>query len=270
MFKNVIMICFLVAFAIVGVRLITIRSGSRANASGRPQNANVQPFTAVRSRANFLPGKSVPNRTEFRTLAARSDGSTAELFHRLDPLGSGTALYIKKIVDVPNRQRVVVNPFGESVTTYPLAPETVAQVAVRPVAACDGEPAGDVLGYAVTLKKETVGQGELGEPLDEIVIQSWLAPKLNCLVLRSEAQFMKGGVEIQRTIDTTVSVTEGEPESWLFDIPQQYTERAPSSAMAEGHRRYPNAKGLDCGSCSQTFRDEAYFHAQTHHRQHQP
>jgi hypothetical protein len=64
-----------------------------------------------------------------------------------------------------------------------------------------------------------------------------------------------------------VTVKEGEPEAWIFDVPATYIERPPSAAMAEAARRFPGVKGIACQSCDQSKKDEAYYHAQKHNSQ---
>jgi hypothetical protein len=229
--------------------------------------ASVRPFTALVYQTTSVPGNSIPTHTQFNTFAVRSDGSTAALFYRADPAQNGNTVYFKKILDVPGKKKVVLNPFSQSSTTYPLLPKAVEGKAVKPMVACEGVPDNPILGYAVMRTEEKLGPDQIGPGMDEMRIQSWLASSLNCIPIRREFIVFKGGKELQHTIESYAEVIEGEPDPKLFEVPTGYVERAPSEAMKEASRRYPNAKWLDCGSCDQTPKDEAYFHALQQHRQ---
>jgi hypothetical protein len=225
-------------------------------------------FTALQFQATYLGSGAIPVRTETKTFAVRGDGSTAELLHRNDPAGSKKTFYIKKIMHVADKRLVVVEPFGESTTTYPLLDNAIDVFSAKPATdKCDGEPTGELLGHAVWRAESKIGSENTGPVLDEIRTTDWLAPQLGCFPLKREVRFFKNGVEVQHILETSVSLTEGEPESWMFEIPATNLERPPHAAMLEASRRFPNYKALNCGTCDQTPKDEVYFHAQTEHRQ---
>ncbi len=219
-------------------------------------------FTATRFEATFLANQTLPIDTETTIFAVRDDGSTAELHQRNDPTGGQKVFYIKKILDVTGKREVVVDPFSESTVTYPLANKTVAYHAAKPISDCGGTAAGELLGYPVR-RVETTIKSE-GPGFDEDRTQLWVSPRLNCFALRREDALIKGGEVIQRSTESTLTVSEGKPETSFFEIPTTYVERSPSVAMGVADRRYPG-KGF-CAKCSQAKKDEAYFLAWKYHQ----
>jgi hypothetical protein len=173
---------------------------------------------------------------------------------------------MKKITDVPGKRRVAVDPWSESVTSYPQREEGIRFHAAKVVSDCGGKAAGELLGYPVTLVESVFSSQEVGLEGPEVRQLAWHANQLNCFPLRKEIRLFDGGKEIARTVETVVSVTEGQPDPSHFQIPAGYVERSPSEAMAEAARRYPKIMEIQCGPCQNTRLDEAYFH---HQREHQ-
>ncbi len=262
-----VVVVVLVVSSVAAAMWLRVRAGATASASQPPQTSSeTRPFIAIRSDVNLIPGQPSPMSTEIRTIAVRTDGSNVELLHRRDPSGSGKTVYIRSILDVPGRQRIVVDPISESLITYPLADAVTSAYRVHPVSKCAGVPAGQILGYDVNVEETSLGPEQAGPAVDEMQIRAWRAARLNCLPLRREMTIFKGGQESQRIVESVVTVTEGEPDPSLFEIPQGYVERQPSEAMAESARRYPNDKDWQCPNCSksQANKDQAYFHAWKH------
>lgn len=262
--KTLLVTCILVICTLILIGLLVRFGGtpwrnqafvSQSVKAQRPAHA----FTATRSVAVFQGSNLLPVATRIETVAVRGDGSRAEFRHVPNPSGSGRTLYFNKITDVPGRRLVVVEPLGESVTTYPLNPKAVEFHATKPFDQCEGEPAGKIVGYDVMLAQTT---RPLPPARGEIKIQAWLAPALDCFPLRRETSLFWVGRDTQLTVESVVALIEGEPEGSLFEIPAAYVERSPSEAMAEAKRKYPNLKDLG-GQPSQPRLDEAYFH----HRQ---
>lgn len=266
MMKRLLQICFVVLLALAFAFSWNKVSRARAAARQAQTPAQIFPFTALVVNASFEPGSSIATQTEVRTFAVRSDGSTVELFHRPDPSGTGRTLYIRKIIDVQGKRKVVVDPFSESTTTYPLQDKAVAFHAAKPISACGGLQDGAQLGYPVARIEETLGPEDTGPMIDKIAVRAWLPLKLNCIPIRRESVFFKGGKELQHNLDSFVSVSEGEPDPSLFEVPTNYVERAPSAAMAEAFRRFPNDRSFDCGTCDQSQKDAAYSHARQFHK----
>jgi hypothetical protein len=216
-------------------------------------------FTATQIEAIYEAGDPVVTLTRTTTLAVRSDGSFAELFPFRDPSGAVKPLFRRAITDVSARRYLFVEPFSESVSTFPQSPWATAEFAKKYRGTCNGPKAGEVLGYDVLVVESTVQPTEA----EKVVTRSWLAPQLYCLPLREELQFFFDGRFSQRTVKSVVSLTEGEPPAWIFEVPANYRERSPSAAMAEAARRYPNEECCkNAGTDDYSAQDDAYFFAQ--------
>ena len=206
-----------------------------------PTGPQVKALTATRTEAIFAADAPLPSLVQTRTIAVRSDGSIAVLLHLEDPAGSGRVVYRKKVTDVTAERHVVVEPLGESRVTYPLTAAAAVARAVKPSSSCGGDaaPTGKVLGYDAVVAEKT-------QPLrgsEEVKTKTWMAPGLDCFPLREEIYFFTEGKMTQRTVESVVNVVPGEPEAWIFQIPESYVERTPSEAMAEAARRHPERPG---------------------------
>jgi hypothetical protein len=263
--KRLIAVCLVGTASGFGIWL-TIRTG-RTTAATKQVPAQTFPFTATRSDITLIPGQATPVRSQMRTIAVRSDGSNVELFHRNDPTGSGKTVYIKRVLDVQGKQSVVVDPISESIMTFPLVDMAVRVQSINGASQCRGNPAGQILNYDVAVDEEPyAGTPQLGAADEELRVRSWRSPRLDCYPLRREMTLSRAGSEVQRTIETVVAVTEGDPDGALFEIPKTYVERPPSQAMAESARRYRNSPEWRCPNCaqSQANKDKAYFHHWKH------
>lgn len=247
---------------LAGVGALLLATFAIVAAQTWPQESRVTPFTASYSEMIFKSGDPVPSLISFKTVAVRQDGSYAVLWHLEDPSDKARTVYRKKIVDVTAKKRVVVEPFGESVTTYPLSPKAADSLAIKPSLQCGANtsPAGKLLGFEVVLTEETEALPGIGE----MKIKSWMAPGLGCFPMRQEVCVYSQGSETQKTVKSVTNLVLAEPEAWVFDVPSTYVERTPSQAMAEAARRYPNL--ASCRSCpaGSSVLDEAYF---SHRRQ---
>lgn len=236
---------------------------SRAQTTSAP--SHFTPFTATYTVTEYgAAGLLSPRRMDNGAFAARSDGSTVRLLYRRSST-SAKPVVMRIVTDLSAGKRINIDPFSESTTTYPLSARQVASMAVPPTP-CVGEPAGQILGYEVRSGVETIsGHDKLGPALDETEETSWLAPALNCLALRTEASQFVAGEVVGRRVESYTDVKLGEPDPGLFAIPENYVERPPSQAMAEGARRNPGDPALQCSSgCAATHSrfDEVYRRAQ--------
>lgn len=235
---------------------------SASSTSGLPHR--MTPLTATYTITRFSAGDALPINTETRGFAVAGNGSSVELFYRPDPAFPVKFVAIRVVTDISAKQRIHIVPFGQSKSTYPLTDEQANREVRQPATECSGQSAGTLLGYEVLRVSEvTVGTDKLGESFDKIETIQWRAPALNCLSLRTETTFYKGGNVRQREIQSYVTLREGEPDSSLFEIPKDYTERLPSETMALSERLYPNDKAFRCGACDLTRIDEPYLKAQT-------
>lgn len=252
--KNTVALAIgLALFAAIGYQIRRARVGV-AMAAQTPTKRVL--FTADRDRLTFVPGHSLPEREESQVFAVRADGSFVELYKRRDPQGGQKVYYISKITDITAKKQSVLIPFGESVLTYPMRSET-ASTYTQP-SQCNGEPAGEMLGYSVVKSVSENGPELTGPNLDKLVITEWNSTRLNCFAMRREAVFYKNGTEIQKTVDMTVNVIEGEPDASLFTVPVSYVERRPSAAMAEARRLFPT---FGCSKCNPLPKDLVYDQA---------
>jgi hypothetical protein len=206
-------------------------------------------FTATQIEAFYEGEDPIVVLTRTSTVAIRSDGSYAQMSHFTDPSGSVRTWVRRGITDIAAREFVSVDPFSESVSTYPMTPPDAAQESKRFNGTCDGEPGGKMLGFEVLVNHSTVAEPK--QIIDRVVRSYWLAPELRCFPLRSEIFLYSKGMLTQRTIKTVTSVKVGEPPSWVFERPPNYVERAPSEANREAERRYPNhdcCKNISAGA----------------------
>ena len=164
---------------------------------------------------------------------------------------TGMDVYVRRVTDVSNKKVVVVEPLTESLVTYPLGNPAERQT-IKPTTSCPGDPAGEMLGYPVVLQHENK------EPM-ETDLRTWRSPALDCAPLREEIRTTENGVQ-RLKVSTVTNIVQGQPESWLFEIPANYTERRPTDMMAEQARRYPQRFGTPDPSTNHL--DMAYDAAQ--------
>jgi len=244
--KHAVAAVVLVSFGgVFGFRWWQVRSTTPADS-----------FTATQVEAIYEGEDPIVALTRTTTVAVRGDGSYAALGHFTDPSGGVKTWVTRGITDLTAREFVSIDPFSESVSTYPMSPQQAAHESRMVQSTCSGESAGTVLGFDVLLKEATVN--EPGQRVDRIVTTSWLAPKLHCFPLRSESVFYAKGLVTQRTIKTVLSVRVGEPPGWVFERPSNYVERAPSEARREAERRYPNHECCKHASAGTDDDEEVY------------
>ncbi len=252
-------LCF---YSICGNEFCGLLPPSVTSRLGSDEN-QVRPFSAVRSVAVFKGSGALASTVSTRTVAVRSDGSRVELLAFEDPSGAGKGadLYRKKIIDARGKRWVVVEPLGESVTTYPLPTHAVDFLTSKVPSVCNENPvpAGQMLGFRAVYA-ESMNDVLAGNEKTHVTIRSWLAPDLNCFALRRELLIVAGGKQVGKTVESIIGLTEGEPAEWFFEVPISYIERSPSQAIAEKekklHREAPGSQ-----SCATTILslDKIYF-----------
>ncbi len=192
-----------------------------------------------------------------KTIAVRGDGSFAYLYHHRAPFPNVWTLARRDVTDVSEKMFFQVDPFSESVSSYRLSKSVAAYSAKTYRGTCEGQSAGEILGYEVVLTERTVPQNN--PLLERIVTRRWLAPRLFCFPLRTEMLVFADGKMTQRTIKSVTYLVEGEPASWIFSFPTNYTERSPSAAALEAQRRFPNDECCKHGAEGLEMQDEAYY-----------
>lgn len=170
--------------------------------------------------------------------ARRADGSRADMW--LDGRQ-------RIVLGIHQKQRVSIDPLTESITTYPLSDRSVTSF-THVVPGCTEDANAEhtsLLGYDVVKSVDTKGVYR---------VENWLAPKLDCLALKSTVLLEVNGSMLPFTVVEAHSIAVGDPDQTLFEIPKSFVERAPSQVLAEHDRRYPGGpKGCDFTKFDQAY-----------------
>lgn len=217
------------------------------------QSTSWVPYTAVTVSQTYSHGSATPTATANHIHAVRSDGSWVDVALR----EVGGQLYrVSVIQDLALRRRVTVDPMTESTTTYPLSAAWASRLAT-PETSCTSDanaPHKSILGYdAVEVKRTRPGPGAL-----TTVVDDWDAAALNCFPLERNATVSSAGsISFHRTV-TAISVAAGPPDSALFQVPANYTERSPSQVFAAFAKRFPAAVNSLPPSSAKGMLDDVY------------
>lgn len=241
----------------------TAAVGAVAFFIGRTQPTNAQatrwdPFTAVTVSQTYSHDSAMPTAAANHIHAVRADGSRVEVALR----EVGGKLYrVSVIQDLALRRRVTVDPMTESTTTYPLSAAWASRLAT-PETSCSSDanaPHKTMLGYdVVEVKRTRPGPG--GQTM---VVNGWDATALNCFPLeRTTTVRSAGGISFRRTV-TAISVAAGPPDSALFQVPANYTERSPSQVFAAFAKRFPGEVTSVPPSSATAVLDGVYDNHQT-------
>lgn len=226
---------------------IAIYFMSQARGQGSPR---VRPATITYQRVFFRSSVDQPPRfTLTEILGVRSDGSTSRV--RLIPPANGAPQrYNLKIADISASRLTIVDAITRSKTTYPAA-NVVAQYTVKPANSCAGNQGDRILGYATMMEDENRSVEAPVTAAATSRIRVWRAPDLNCLPLREEHWWIdSSNKETLSMVVTATIVMPGEPATWMFDIPADYTERSPGevfrqNSITRGTPQQPSPTGLD-------------------------
>lgn len=243
--------------AVVFIAVGGVLFARRQEETARP----VDSFTATQIEAFYEGEDPIVAITRTSTVALRSDGSYTQMSHFTDPSGGVRSWARRGVTDLASGEFVSIDPFSESVSTYPMSQQTAARESKAFRDTCNGESAGTVLGFDVIRKESIVTRP--GDIVDRVVVLSWVAPKLHCFSLRSETLLYAQGKLTQRTIKAVTNIKIGDPPSWVFERPQGYVERAPSEARREAERRFPNHDCCKNGSLGAEVEDKIYDEART-------
>ncbi|MBX9604005.1 MAG: hypothetical protein K2X35_23565 [Bryobacteraceae bacterium] len=185
-------------------------------------------------REYFAKGPGVGfSKVEYKVLAIRGDGSTAEFREVLAP--DGKVAIQQMIMDLRSGQRRLFDGLTDSRTTYEIPRDTLERSRVaRKV--CEGTDESTLVGTRTA--KEVLHQQHGSR---KITITTYRAPEWDCLALKevfeTEGEDGKAWVTNLREV---VSVSLGEPESKWFELPAAAVERSPSAVLQEYARRYPD------------------------------
>ncbi len=141
---------------------------------------------------------------------------------------------LRKVLNIKDGHMVTVDPATSSLTTYTDTDRDLEYYR-RPPSGCEQQtrfapdPAAQekVFGFEVKRFSGTL-------PGSEHTSERWMAPDLNCFVLREETTILP---DRSRHSRVTKSVNLGEPDPALFEIPVSgYTERSPSEVLTIARR----------------------------------
>lgn len=164
--------------------------------------------------------------SEVKILAIRADGSRAE--KRI--LRNGNPMEMRTIVDANSAERIVLDQWTQSRTTYPLSPAELAPYRNPPNSCTTGNQprqTAAILGYEVV--KDEI-QSIPGQSSSQVI--RWRAPALNCLPLRTELnEFLADGAPRASLVEEVTSIVPGTPDPSLFEIPSNYQVRTPQQVV---------------------------------------
>jgi hypothetical protein len=241
--KRVFLIgCVIAVFALGGMTWLRVLTHASPS-----ENSKVNPVTIVYQRLSF--SDSVPTQPKFTRTeieAIRSDGSVARAVFQ-PPVQDHAAFYERAVTDVGQGRHTLVDPFTESITTYP-SQELVNRIRRKPANSCPGQAGEKVLGYETVSEVKTLTTNpRAGKTVTTVT--TWRAPQLDCVMLRQETRTVRADGRILLQIISATVVTPGEPPAWFFEIPSDYTERSSSAVRSETSSmlgsELPERPGLD-------------------------
>src|SRR5580693_8166171 len=151
------------------------------------------------------------------SVGRRRDGSEVEItsVHSPDKSQIGLLVYI---LDVKSSREIQLEPFTKSIMTFYLSPSELAERLGSK--RCPGSITqltehSKMLNYDVVRGKDEYKKS---------TADKWLAPYLSCFTLKEVYSTTDGAWNEK----TAVSLTEGEPQASMFEIPSDYIERSPS------------------------------------------
>ncbi|MGH9747459.1 MAG: hypothetical protein ACRD59_15295 [Candidatus Acidiferrales bacterium] len=176
------------------------------------------PFTAHLVEKHYATLNALqPAATNEISVGRRRDGSEVEIISVHSP-NKGQIGSLVYILDVASSREIQLEPFTKSIMTFYLSPsELAARLSSK---RCSGNVAqstdrSKMMNYDVVISKNEYRKG---------TADKWLAPYLSCFTLK-EVYSSADGAWNEKIAD---SLTEGEPQASMFEIPSDYIERSPS------------------------------------------
>jgi hypothetical protein len=224
------------AISFVSVKTVVVSAQARVALTTTQQKTTYVRSGAVRSVKTVLRG-------------IRSDGSIAEEWSVAAPGNNTRSALQRRIIDLSNSEEVSIDGLTESTTSAPIAAQMVNYHRIAPKCAISASSLrGNMLGYEVV---RNVVDRKTASRL--IRTEEWLAPALDCLVMKKTISFGKAEADLHiSNINEIVEIKIGEPSPALFERPTDYTERSPSQQSAEYAKRYPEAF---CAACTKNDQD---------------
>lgn len=217
--NSILKLCLATMF-VFGVGSLISRKTSSVYASTLPVAFTAEYVVTTHNST----GIEIQNATSL--FAQKGDGSHVVL-QKTTGLKQPSSL--RRILDTNTRRMVTVDPNTLSVTTYYQTDADVVR-ARKPPLACDQHTAfsRDAGSHEKVFGFEVARYSGKMPGADHAVVR-WLAPDLNCFVLREEVTILPDQSTYRRT---TTSITVGEPDPSLFHIPTAgYVERLPSEVL---------------------------------------
>jgi hypothetical protein len=176
------------------------------------------------------------------------DGSTEDIRHSVSGRPSG----VRRIVDLGQAVRIVLDPVTSSRTTYTITPSEVGVLQSKE--ACSQDPsAGTLLGIPVVSQTLQRRNGET-----KAVTTRKLAPSLDCFPLYDSTVVEDAAGKPFATVTRTVTaVMRSEPDRADFSMGKDFVERKPSEVMTINRQQ----RGLPCPECASrtnTVLDQVY------------
>ena len=226
-------------------------------AQNSSDQADRVPFTATQTMVGTKDGQPV-FRTEIQ-IARKRDGSVARKTTALQQ--NGTEEVDREIFNMSTRRFALVDNFTRSKSTGVLPTSVRAALDWQSDSSCSANLLPNasaenetMLGYQVVKTTET-SQTPTGKV---ITIVNWMVPQLNCFPLKRKYVIVSENGTVSETVTQTSSIFQGEPDSRLFEVPANYTERSPATVAAE-RARMLNVNCFDCGSDYISRAEEKYW-----------
>jgi|GEM_PF-2813935 hypothetical protein len=219
-------------FAILVGCLTLLGLGLALHISGGQASAQtIEPVTITYQEVQYRPDSRIPGLAFTTVLGVRSDGSFSRARYHEPTLGQAP-YFTLQITDVPSAKHTMVDPYTASISTLDYRGSRIESARIHPASSCPGVPGESLLGYPTTVEEKTVSF-----PTHTLATKKWRSSKLNCLVLREEAQLKGKSGRISLKVVTATYATIGEPAEWMFQVPAGYTERSPNQILAEAARK---------------------------------
>ena len=175
----------------------------------------------------------------------RGDGSVA--VHRALASPAGHPQFIRQIIDLSTKKRVVADDATQSTTTYALVAGETTEPLAQSLGCGESTPSGNLLNFSVNYRRVEL-PGPNGMRFRR---ETWSAPSLGCVALRSRSWLKSSsGAWVLTTEMEYRRVTVEPPSPVAFAVPQGYTERTPGEVLALVRQR-KNGAAVKCPECEE-------------------
>jgi len=208
----------LAVFAMFALSLVAARGLLQPVVAHAQQQPKPVAFTLEMTNLHFSSVFEGTKVSEYVT-AYRGDGSVATVSRRMPalpraevpPYSRPEAWAMWMVVDLATNRRLELFSGVQAFVAAPFPTDAAAQYrGMLPRCASEGEPDGEVLGYAV--RKVTYAT-------DSHILKQWLAPDLNCAALRMDITSTQPSGNWWRHTREATRITLGEPDPAPFMTP---------------------------------------------------